>query len=252
MISNDIDYNIFFRFFDQYSQSGLEGINIRDPLMIDLENFLAENRQLFYISDVILFDVLYVSNGVKTMFGKEPGKVHQGFFLTTTHPEDFNRHQLVRSKVVNIGQDLYAQKKGAKILSMNVRARKPDGSYFNALYQAYIFYSKVPYESVFMILVITDITSFKNIHKGFHFHTGDDIRYFRFPDDELLKAGNIFSPTEFEILKLIDEGQSSLEISEKLFRSLYTINTHRANIMKKANKTSIAEVIHELKKNGLL
>ncbi len=103
-----------------------------------------------------------------------------------------------------------------------------------------------------MILVITDITGFKNIHKGFHFHTGDDIRYFRFPDDELLKAGNIFSPTEFEILKLIDDGQSSQEISEKLFRSLYTINTHRANIMKKANKTSIAEVIHDLKKKGLL
>ncbi len=98
--------------------------------MIELENLLEENRQLFYISDVILFDILYVSNSVKTIFGIEPGKVHQGFFLTTTHPEDFNRHQLARSKVVNIGQELYAQKKGSKVLSMNVRARKPDGRLF--------------------------------------------------------------------------------------------------------------------------
>ena len=252
MIPNYIDYSVFLKFFDQYSQSGLEGINTRDALMIELENLLEENRQLFYISDVVLFDILYVSNSVKKMFGIEPGKVHPGFFLTTTHPEDFNRHQLARSKVVNIGQEIYAQKKGTKILSMNVRARNPDGRYFNALYQAYIYYSKVPYESVYMILVITDITGFKNIHKGSHFHTGEDVRYFRFPDDELLKAGNIFSPTEFEILKLIDDGQSSQEISEKLFRSLFTINTHRANIMKKANKTSIAEVIHDLKKKGLL
>ena len=131
----------------------------------------------------------------------EPGQVHPGVFLTTTHPDDFNRHQLARSKVVSIGQDLYSQKKGVKILSMTVRARKPDGSYFNALYQAYVFYSKVPYESVFLILVLTDISAFKNIHKGYHFYYGDDIRFFRFPDDELLKAGNIFSPTEFEILQ---------------------------------------------------
>ncbi len=114
MIPNHIDYSVFLKFFDQYSQSGLEGINSRDPLMIELENLLVENRQLFYISDVVLFDILYVSSSVKTMFGIEPGKVHPGFFLTTTHPEDFNRHQLARSKVVNIRAGTLCSKKGSK------------------------------------------------------------------------------------------------------------------------------------------
>jgi len=65
-------------------------------------------------------------------------------------------------------------------------------------------------------------------------------------------AGNIFSNTEFSIIKLIDEGLSTKEISEKLFRSSFTINTHRTNIIKKSGKSTLAEVIHELKDKGLL
>ena len=52
-------------------------------------------------------------------------------------------------------------------------------------------------------------------------------------------TGNIFSHTEFNIIELIDEGLSSKEIAEKLFRSVHTINTHRTNILEKSGKSSI-------------
>ncbi|MDP3443176.1 MAG: LuxR C-terminal-related transcriptional regulator [Ignavibacteria bacterium] len=252
MKNSNQDYNLFLEFFDTFSKSGIERVSYDDPHVIDLERLMEINKQFFYISDIILMDILYFSRGIETMFGIEREKLSQGFFLTTTHLEDYKRHCLARTKLIHMGQELYEQKKGFKIISTNVRAQKTDGDYFNALYQAYLFYSKVPYESVFLILIITDISEFKNIHKGFHFYNGNDRNFFKFPDDELLMTGSIFSPTEFKIIELINEGLSSKEIADKLFRSVNTINTHRTNILEKSGKSTIAEVIRDLKNYGLL
>jgi len=252
MTVENSDYSLFKDFFDAFSKANVEGIGTEDPMMIELERVTELNKQIFYISDVILFDILLITKGVHTMFGIEPGKVPQGFFLTTTIPEDFKRHQLARAHLVNQAHELYKRKNGTSIISINVRANKPDGSCIHLLYQAFLLYSKVPYESVFLMLVITDISEFKKMHKSFHFYSGDDDRLFRFPDDELLATGNIFSHSEFNIIELIEEGLSSKEIAKKLNRSLHTINTHRTNILEKAGKSSISDVIRELKETGLL
>ncbi len=246
------DYNLFHEFFEKFSHSGIEGIGPEDPLMIELDQLMEENNQLFYIADLILLDILFISKGVTRMFGLEQDKVKAGFFLTTTHPEDLKRHHLVRAKMIGLAQEMYIKKRGAKVMSSNFRAAKPGGGFTDYLYQGYFFYSKVPYESVFLILVISDITEADHIHKGFHFYSGDDQKYFRYPDDDLLMTGNIYSFSEFRIIELIEEGHSTKEIAEKLFRSPYTINTHRTNIIKKSGKSSIADVIHDLKEKGLL
>jgi two-component system secretion response regulator SsrB len=246
------DYSLFLRFFEHFSNAGIEGIDPADPLMVELDEFMETNNQLFYIADVILLDIQFISKRVTTMFGMERDKVKAGFFLTTTHPDDLRRHHLVRSKLISIAEELYIQKSGRRIISSNFRARQPEGSYKNLIYSCNLFYSKVPYESVFLILVITDISMFETIHRGFHFYNGEDGKFFRFPDDELLLAGNIFTLSEFKIIVLIDEGLSTKEIAEKLFRSPFTINTHRTNIIKKSGKSSISEVIHDLKEKGLL
>jgi len=252
MVNENGDYGLFFEFFDSFSKAGIEGITPEDPLIIVLERFIETNKQLFYISDVILMDVLFVSKSIYPMFGISPEKFSKDYFLTTTHPDDYYRHRLARTKLFGIAQELFIHKKGIKIISTNVRARKPDGSYFDVLYQAFLFYSKVPYESVFLILVMTDITGLGKVHKGFHYYIGEDRKFFRYPDKELLMTGSVFSHTEFSIINLIDDGLSSKEIAQKLFRSIHTVNTHRTNIIKKSGKSSITEVIHELKEKGLL
>jgi DNA-binding NarL/FixJ family response regulator len=91
----------------------------------------------------------------------------------------------------------------------------------------------------------------RQIHKGFHYYIGNDPKVFRFPDNELLSTGLIFSHAEFRIIELIESVLSTKEIADKLFRSLLTINTHRSNIIKKAGKTSITDVIRDLKAKGL-
>jgi DNA-binding CsgD family transcriptional regulator len=187
------------------------------------------------------------------MFGIDQNKVTPGFFLTTTHKDDLKRHQLARTKLFNVAQDIYIQKNGTCIISANFRGRnQKDDGFTNYLYQCFLFYSKIPYESTFLILVITDISRFEKIHKGFHHYIGNDPKVFRFPDVELLSTGSIFSHTEFSIIELIEQGMCTKEIAEKLFRSPLTINTHRSNIIKKAGKSTITEVIRDLKAKGLL
>jgi DNA-binding CsgD family transcriptional regulator len=246
------DYSLFLKFFESLSLAGLDGVDPDGPLMAELDQRMELNKQLFYIADVILLDILFISKSVKTMFGIEQDKVQLGFFLTTTHPDDLKRHHLLRAKLISIAQELYIQKGGTRIISTNFRAKSPEGGVANFLYQCFLFYSKVPYESTFLILIITDITGFNKIHKGFHFYMGDDRRYFRPPDEKLLMSGSIFSHTEFRIIELIEEGLSSKEIARKLFRSVHTINTHRTNIITKSGNSSITHVIRDLKAQGLL
>ena len=247
------DYSLFFKFFTSFAQSGFKGIAKDDPLLMELDYYLDLNNQLFYIADPVLLDIKYISKGVKSMFGIEPETVKTGFFLTTTHPDDLKRHHLARSKLLTVAEEFYIQKSGTCIISSNFRGKKPGtADYVDHLYQCFIFYSKIPYESTFLILVITDISGFANIHKGFHYYIGNDPKVFRFPDEELLSTGSIFSHTEFRIIELIEQGLSTKEIAEKLCRSPLTINTHRSNIIKKAEKSSITEVIRDLKAKGML
>jgi DNA-binding CsgD family transcriptional regulator len=247
------DYSLFFKFFTSHSQSGFKDIRPDDPLLAELDSYMDHYNQLFYIADPVLLDIKFISKGVKPMFGMDQDKVNPGFFLTTTHQDDLKRHQLARTKLFSVAQDIYIQKSGTCIISSNFRGRNPeDGSYTDNLYQCFLFYSKIPYESTFLILVITDISGFEHIHKGFHYYIGNDPKVFRFPDEKLLSTGSVFSHTEFSIIELIEQGLSTKEIAEKLFRSPLTINTHRSNIIKKAGKSSIAEVIRELKGEGLL
>ncbi len=64
------------------------------------------------------------------------------------------------------------------------------------------------------------------------------------PPDEL-------TPREVEILGLLANGYMNPEIAEQLVLSVRTVETHRANIQRKAGVESRAELIAYAKKNGL-
>ena len=87
---------------------------------------------------------------------------------------------------------------------------------------------------------------------AFHYYVGNDISWFKFPNDELLNMGHHLTTREFEIIKMISEGLCSDQIADKLFVSKHTVNTHRRNILKKAEKAHISDYIYELIGQGLL
>ena len=60
------------------------------------------------------------------------------------------------------------------------------------------------------------------------------------------------TPREKEILRLLEEGYDNKEIAARLFVSLSTIHSHRANLMKKLNLSSRHELIEYARRRGLL
>jgi two-component system response regulator NreC len=60
------------------------------------------------------------------------------------------------------------------------------------------------------------------------------------------------SQREVEVLRLIALGHTNTEIGEQLFLSVRTVETHRAHIQQKLDRTSRAELVRYALDNGLL
>jgi DNA-binding CsgD family transcriptional regulator len=245
-------YNLFFDFIGKFLPGGFKNIDAESPLMLELERMMEENNQFFYIGDLIRMKVIYVSKKSEDLIGIKSENVDSASFLDTVNPDDLPRLVLARTKLITLGGELYVAKKGIAVISTTLRFQGSSGNCTNQLVQCYLFYEGAPYSTVFILQVNTDISWFRNIRYGYHYYMGRDVSFFRYPDERLLLMGNAFSAREFEIIKQVSEGLNSEQIAKKLYLSVHTINTHRRNILKKSNKSSIMELIIDLKNRGLL
>jgi DNA-binding CsgD family transcriptional regulator len=252
MIANPRDYSLYLKFLEAYQPVGFRGIDQDDQLMVDLEKMTEANDQFFYIADVIRIEILFTSKRSKAMIGVEPEKLSPYYFMDSTHPDDMTRFNLGRSRLIKTGQEIFIAGKGQSYFSVNYKVRNATGGYTNLLLQNYLFYTAVPYKTVFFLKVHTNIDWFDKIRCGYHHIFSTNLDYFRFPDDEMLMKGNIFSHREFEIIRLIEKGLSSEMIAQQLFLSVHTVNTHRRNILIKSGKASMAELVHELAEQGAI
>jgi hypothetical protein len=252
MIKDPGNYSLFFRFIETFLPGGFKGIDRNDQLLQKMEEVLKNGNQFFFIADVIQVKILFSSNGSVRMLGIEPEDVTPYHFFEATHPDDIQRHNLGRSKLFSLAQNIFIEKKGNVFLSTNLKIRNPLGDYTLLLFQCYLFYAPEPLNTVYVLQLHTDISWFTYFKYGYHFYVGNDLSYFRYPDKELLMTGNIFSDREFEIIRLVKSGLNSEQIGEKLFLSRHTINTHRKNILKKSGKAHISDLIYDLKERGVI
>ena len=252
MINDSGSYDLFHKFIQTYSPVGFMGVDPSDPLLIEIEEQMERNNQFFFAGDIIQIQINYVSKRSKLMMGIEPEELSLYHLFEATHPDDIQRHGLVRPKLFSMAKDLFIAEKGELFLSTNLRIRNSIGEYSNILFQCFLFYTTIPHKTVQYFQIHTDLDWYNKLKHGFHFYIGNDRSYFRFPDDELLRFGNVFSDREFEIIKLIETGLNSEQIASKLFLSVHTVNTHRSNILEKTEKASIPELIYHLKESGML
>jgi len=252
MKGNNSYYQLFFNLIEKFSMIGFDTIDDNDPVMIELNEIMKKNNQYFYIADLVLFNILYTSRQSIDFMGIEPADLSYFSLISRLHPDDIERYSLGRAMLIKLGQDLYFKEKGQFLLSSNFRMKNAQDRYSNFLMQFYIFYSEVPYKSVFTLKVQTNIDWCKKYNHGFHYYLGEDLTNFRYPDQALLMMGNMFTRREFDIIKLLEKGMNSEQIAQKTFISTNTVNTHRRNILNKSGKANMQELIHELKEQGLL
>jgi hypothetical protein len=245
-------YDLYYRFIEAYEPQGFLKINPKDNLMLKLEELTEKYDQFFYIADMIDLKILYTSKRSLQMIGIKPELISPHIFYEVRHPDEIARCNYGLNLLFKQSREILYKGKSEFLFSSDYRMRNASGVYSNFLIQAYLFYSEKPHKTVYFLKIHTNISEFKNTKYGSHFYVGSDLSYFRYPNQHLLNIGNIFSPTEFKIIQLIHMGLNSMEIAEKLYRSVYTVRTHRRNILKKTGKNDTAAVIYDLQERGML
>jgi DNA-binding CsgD family transcriptional regulator len=246
------DYSLYYKFIENYAPTGYKDIDPHDPFIRNLEKATGAGDQFFYIGDLIGMNIIHTSRRSLDMIGIEPAMLTPYHFFDATHPDDIQRLTIGRAKLLKMAYELFMLKKGFSLLSTNFHMKDKAGKYTNYLVQLYLFYAEVPYKSVFVLKVHTDIAWFKMSRNSFHYYLGNNPSMFRYPDEELLRASIPFSHREFEIIRLIETGLSSREIADKIFLSVNTVNTHRRNILSKTGHGSMPELIYDLVERGVL
>jgi hypothetical protein len=246
------DYELFFKFVETFSGAGFKGIDRKDPRVLELEAITENDNQFFYIGDIIQMKILFTSRRSYQMMGILPDELSPYHFRESVHPEDAQRQGFATTQLFKIANELFVNRGERQILSSNFRFRNASGDYSNLLIQCILFYTEIPYKTVFLMQINTVIDWNRKLKNDYHYYIGNDISKFRYPDNTLLSEGNAFSDREFEIIKLIHAGFESTQIAERLFLSIHTVNTHRSNILEKSGKRQIADVIFDLEEKGLL
>lgn len=250
--TNYMGYDLFHKFIQTYAPSGFRDINRNDALILELEDMTENGNQFFFIGDIVQMQIRFTSNRSSLMIGIDPDIVNPYHIFEVTHKDDLQHHKKAREKVFGLSGDLFIAGKGHEILSTNLRIRNSCGDYPNVLFQCYLFFSETPVRTVYILEVHTDIGWYKKLKLGYHYYLSNDLSWFRYPDEELLMKGNIFSGREFEIIKLVGLGLNSEQIGDKLFLSPHTVNKHRSNILKKSGVSHVSDLIYSLKEDGLL
>jgi hypothetical protein len=245
-------YNIFFDFIESYLPSAFRNIKPDDPIILRLEELLEMNDQYFQVFDLGQMRFLYTSKGITNIIGVSPEEINPGHYTQLIHPEDEERLGQARSRVYRMEKEIFQLQKGSALTSYNLRLFNLEHQLLDLFVQDYMFFSPVPYKAVFLIQVVTKIDWYKFPKNRFHHYVGNDLSLFKFPDQELLSIGPDISYREYEIIRLVESGLSSKEIAEKLFLSVHTVNTHRRNVLEKAGKPKISDLIYDLKEKGLL
>ena len=251
-MDNNQDYTLFHEFIETYLPMGFNGINPNDPLMLELEGMMQKNNQFFFIADLIQMKILLTSKRSTEMIGIEPDIVTPYHFFDATHSEDIERHSLGRAKLFKLGQEFFIARKGNALLSTNLKILSVDGKYKNLLFQCYLFYSETSIKTVYVLQIHTNVDWYKKLKNWQHYYIGNDLSYFKYPNEKLLHIGNIYTKREFEIIHLIEQGLNTEQIAEKLFVSQNTVNAHRGNILKKSGKKNLSELIYDLIEQGKL
>ncbi len=102
------------------------------------------------------------------------------------------------------------------------------------------------------------ITAIRTVHSGKAFFSAgvssmlkeDYVRELQ--DREIEDSYELLTTREREILQLIAEGKSNKEIANLLNLSLYTVETHRGNMMEKLNLHTVPEIILYAVRKGVI
>lgn len=200
-------------------------------------------NQYAYINYAPLSSTVYVSPGIKEVLGYEVEEFEYRRQMDVIHPDD----QPIIMASLKYYYPIFSYKVFKPFetsVFFDYRAKHKNGSVKKMLRYATPLEYNSDGKMIYHLCVVTDITEMQNTNRVHIWHKGlpDTIPFF--PVDSFYD-NNLLSKREMDILFYLCEGLNSLSISEKLFISRHTVDTHRRNILSKMKVDNTSQLIRK-------
>lgn len=210
----------------------------------------------YYIFNVADLKFDYVSEDIRRVLGYDPSEFTLTSYLEFIHPDDkplfLNCEETVRSFFSTLPINKFFNYK----VRYDYRLRRKDGSYARILHQVITINYSEDGGILHTFGVHTDISHLKSENKPMLSLIGlegePSLIDVPIKNYSSIGDGKLFSKREVEILNLLWDGKESKEIGNELHISHETVNTHRRNMLEKANTRNTMELIRFALKNGVI
>ncbi|AEA45227.1 LuxR C-terminal-related transcriptional regulator [Fluviicola taffensis] len=219
----------------------------RDQIEILKNSIFKVGESYFFTFDVKNGAFTSVSKEIKSILGYDPENISAAFFLNQIHPEDQPYFLKFEAKSSDFYKNLPLDKIDQYKIQYDFRIADSQGNWKRILHQMLILEFDDNKNFVTSLGIHTEIShlkqqgipilSFIGLNGNPSFYNYDQLE-----DHSSLEKPD-FTKRELEILRLIIASKTSAIISEELFVSIHTVNSHRKNILKKSNCASVTELL---------
>ena len=245
-------YEIIFKSF------GNANLENHIQKLIEFDKFLPYNSTFFCVTNTQELTFEYVSKNMLALLGFDIDEMTKGgmrYFWGKIHPDDIDLWLKALDNLMQFTMDeITVDERSRMNYTWNYRIKNSKGVYVNVIQNTtpLEFDSEnkpiigLAHYTILNTNIKMDVcASAKYLNKNNEYET----KYFNNFSKKLLKDS--ISNRERDIVRLLVLGYSSKEISEKLFISSNTVDTHRRNILKKLNLSSTGELVGLLKADKL-
>lgn len=233
-------------FFEKISND----VNKVEATNIDVDRFKnipILNTQCVYIYDFPRNKITFCRNAHILGFSDQEFTIEDAL---NYHPDDRRIINAVTESSIKFGLGKNDILHGC-CLQLTFRLKKKDGGYLQVLKQTTIFQLDEKSRMSTNVTILSDI-SFINTpgHINWSFKL-KNLNSDSFENAICEEVRNIFTKKELEIIPLIIKGETSQSISNQLFISKHTVDTHRRNIKRKSGCDNIYELMSFATRNKL-
>ena len=214
-----------------------------------ISNFPLSKGQSFYIVDFKEKKISY-QKGIEEMLGYSPDEFT--FELTTNffHPDDYDIVTRLIKSTLQFATENNVTKHVAFFLTYRIKHK--NGSFLKVLRQTNIYEGDVNGSIISNLSLLTDISFINKSDKVEWSFDAPGLDKEMFKDYVRKGYSDFFSEREFDIIKKLQQGLKSDAIAKGLFISKHTVDTHRRNILRKANCKNTIELLNFCNQHGVL
>lgn len=198
-----------------------------------------------FIFDIDKLQLDFIDEKVKTILGYNK-EFSIELLIGIIHPDDLTFFFNCENAVVHFFNKLPSNKVLKYKVRYDFRIRKVDGTYIRILHQSLPIQVNELGGLMKTMVIHTDISHIKKGNKSVLSFIGLDGEpsYMDFKVENKFKPSKaILSSREKDILLLLIEGNNSIQVSEKLYISKFTVDRHRNNMLAKTNTHNISALI---------